>query len=221
MVADTRSDLALASTGLFGRYRFPEATCNLTYHSTQTAARLVNLNVKTHNQSMKNYFLLGAALVLLLGCATSPSQSTKSNQTQPKAKESAGFAKGNYRLEGHCQKMEALGQDKTSACLNFMGIVASDPNFPQFVFALQENGAWIFKALGLPDTSNDGVAVYPVLSLVDLGEKIALPNGGECRLKPQGSGQEVRCVIWKGKEREILREVIFASNGTWIFKREF
>jgi hypothetical protein len=92
-----------------------------------------------HNRSMKNYFLFGNVLVLLLVCATSSAHSTKSYQIQSTAKEFAGFAKGNYRLEGHCQKMEALGRDKTGACLSFMGIDASDPSFPQFIFALEGN----------------------------------------------------------------------------------
>ena len=128
------------------------------------------------------------------------------------------LSKGSYRLAGECTKLTFLEMDITVECLNYVGILAADPDRPEFLFPRKDNAAWIFKTSSSAIVSGDSVATYKVESITDVTAKRISRYIGECILTASGAKQGVHCTLWKEEARQtIVREAIFSANGSWIF----
>jgi hypothetical protein len=129
------------------------------------------------------------------------------------------LAKGTYRLAGQCTKLMFLDMDVTSGCSNSLGIVATDPDRPEFYF-LRKDGAWMFKATSSAVVSESGVAIYKIESVMDLGARRVFRYDGECQLTISGASQGAHCTLWKEQDRlTVVREAVFSASGSWVFGR--
>jgi len=130
------------------------------------------------------------------------------------------LSKGSYRLAGECTKLAFLEMDMTAECLNYVGILAADPDRPEFLFPRKGGGAWIFKTSSSALVSDGGVATYKVDSVIDIAAKRISRYDGQCVLTAAGALQGVHCTLWKDQARQtIVREAVFSASGSWIFGR--
>lgn len=130
------------------------------------------------------------------------------------------LAKGTYRLAGQCTKLMFLDMDVTAQCSNSLGILAANPDRPEFFFPRKDGGAWIFRTTSSAVVSDGGVATYKVESVIDLAAKRISRYDGECELMPSGASQGVHCTLWKEEARRtVVREAVFSASGSWVFER--
>jgi hypothetical protein len=128
------------------------------------------------------------------------------------------LSRGTYRFEGTCSKTFYKGAAASPACDHFVGVNASEPAKPMFIFPLMNGGqAWFFVTSAL--ISSDGErATYAVNKVYDqaLGAEFSYP-AGECQMGP---GPILRCSVWKDKDRtELARELVFVGSGQWHHRK--
>jgi hypothetical protein len=130
------------------------------------------------------------------------------------------LSKGSYRLAGECTKLTFLEMDITAECLNYVGILAANPDRPEFLFPRKDSGAWIFKTSSSAHVSDGGVATYKVESVTDITAKRISRYNGECVLTPSGAMQGIHCTLWNDQARQtVVREAVFSANGSWLFEK--
>jgi hypothetical protein len=129
------------------------------------------------------------------------------------------LSEGHYRLNGKCVSMKSLGSDETSKCQgqNFVGIVATDPTLPGFLFPRQD-GQWLFQAGAPASYSNDGkTATYRISSVADTSEGRMFDLPGECVLNAEGS-PTLTCAVRLNSGKS-FKEATFEGDANWSFSR--
>ncbi|MDB5823425.1 MAG: hypothetical protein JWR21_2129 [Herminiimonas sp.] len=160
-------------------------------------------------------------VIPFIACALVSFNSTAATSREAEEAERFPLAKGTYRLAGKCTKLMFLEIDITADCLSYAGILAENPDRPDFLFPRKNNGAWIFKTSSAGIISDGGTATYKVDSVIDIGSQRMSQYSGECMIIPSGEMQGIRCTLWKDQARQItVREAVFSSNGSWIFGKK-
>ena len=130
------------------------------------------------------------------------------------------LSSGVYKFAGQCTELTLLGREAPLQCKDFMGIVANDPAAPQFVFALEEGGPWLYETGPAAFSSDGSVAIYPIKTMLDLAANRAYPHPGECVMSARVGDPLVRCTLWNDSSQAVvLRQIVFVGNGTWAFSR--
>lgn len=158
---------------------------------------------------MTPLFRIAIASFLVLGLT--PCVSGQENRT---------LSKGTYRIQGKCLEMTWLGDEKTS-CQAYMGIIVSDPERPEFVFARTDGGAWIFNTSDqVQSENNPEESRYRVASTADLSMKMQWKYDGECVIHKTSQRTVIACTAWRDPEhKNVARRVEFAGNGNWLFSK--
>jgi hypothetical protein len=136
------------------------------------------------------------------------------------AEERLPLSKGMYRLQGVCTRMNHWLSNETGVCANRLGIDATDPALPQFIFPRTNGGGWIFvtsKPAVL--TQGGNLATYQVSSILDMTVKRGFAYEGECVLDMNSPNTSLTCTLWKDEERQHVSWDAQFTSGIWEFSR--
>jgi hypothetical protein len=136
------------------------------------------------------------------------------------AEERLPLSKGMYRLQGVCTRMNHWSSNETGVCANRLGIDATDPALPQFIFPRTNGGGWIFvtsKPAVL--TQGGNLATYQVSSILDMTVKRGFAYEGECVLDMNSPNTSLTCTLWKDEERQHVSWDAQFTSGIWEFSR--